>query len=87
MKVIIGKSAWRMRKTEFKKMLSLASKQVSHGIYGVLKGDIGELKNEPYNSAEELEKAVNEYENNGFEVFYNGFLKSQMGLHNNRGNQ
>lgn len=71
MKVIIGKSTWRMRKTEFKKMLSLASKQVPHGIYGISKGDIGKLKNEPYNSAKELEKAVNEYENNGFEVFYN----------------
>ncbi len=71
MKVIIGKSAWRMKKTEFRKMLSLASKQVPHGIYGILKGDIGELKNEPYNSAGELEKDVNEYEKNGFEVFYN----------------
>lgn len=73
MKVIIGKSVYGMRKREFKKVLQCASKQVPHGIYGILKGDIGELKNEPYNSAEELEKAVNEYENNGFEVFYNAY--------------
>lgn len=74
MKVIIGKSVYRLKKSEFKRLLEdCASKQVPHGIYGVLKGDIGELKNEPYNSAEELEKAVNKYKKNGFEVFYNGF--------------
>lgn len=71
MKLIIGKSVFRMRKSEFKKVLQIASKNVPHGIYGILKDDKGELKNEPYNSAEELEKAVNEYEKEGFEVFYN----------------
>ena len=73
MKLIIGKSVYRMRKSEFEKVLQTASKNVPHGIYGVLKGDIGELKNEVYNSAEELEKAVNKYKKDGFEVFYNGF--------------
>lgn len=73
MKLIVGKSVYRMRKSEFKKVLQTASKNVPHGIYGILKGDIGELKNEPYNSAEELEKAVNKYKKDGFEVFYNGF--------------
>lgn len=72
MKLIIGKSVYGMRKREFKKVLQSASKNVPHGIYGVLKGDIGELKNEVYNSAEELEKAVNGYKKDGFEVFYNG---------------
>ena len=73
MKLIIGKSVYRMRKSEFIKILQTASKNVPHGIYGVLKGDIGELKNEVYNSAEELEKAVNEYKKSEFEVFYNGY--------------
>ena len=73
MKLIVEKSLYPMRKSEFKKVLNIASKNVPHGIYGVLKGDIGELKNEVYNSAEELEKAVNEYKKGGFEVFYNGF--------------
>jgi hypothetical protein len=73
MKLIVKKSLYPMRKSEFKKVLQTASKNVPHGIYGVLKDDIGELKNEVYNSAEELEKAVNEYKKGGFEVFYNGF--------------
>ena len=78
MKLIVGKSVYKMRKSEFKKVLKLASDNVSHGIYGVLKGDIGELKNEVYNSAEELEKAVNEYKKGGFEVFYNGICESKL---------
>lgn len=73
MKLIIGKSVYRMRKSEFEKVLQTESKNVPHGIYGVLRGDIGELKNEVYNSAEELEEAVNKYKKDGFEVFYNGF--------------
>lgn len=73
MKLIVEKSLYPMRKSEFKKVLQIASKNVPHGIYGVLKGDIGELKNEVYNSAEDLEKSVNEYKKSGFEVFYNGF--------------
>ena len=73
MKLIIGKSVYRMRKSEFKNVLQIARKNVPHGVYGILKGDIGELKNEVYNSTEELEKAVNEYKKDGFEVFYNGF--------------
>ena len=48
---------------------------VKHGclaiIYAVEKGGMAQMKKETYSNKAELEKAVSEYEEKGFKVYYN----------------
>ena len=49
-----------------------AKDSVGLGIYAVKQCGYIELKNEPYDTKEALEKAIKEYKTHGFKVYYNG---------------
>lgn len=70
--VIIGKSVYEMDKKQADAVLKSAGKQVSCGIYAIKKGNVIELKNQPYVYKQNLKKAVAEYVKRGFKVYYNG---------------
>ena len=59
------------RKQE-KEILRCAKDKVGFGIYAVKQCGYIDLKNEPYDTKEELEKAIKEYRAHGFKVYYNG---------------
>ena len=55
-----------------KEILRCAKDKVKLGIYAVKQCGYIELKNEPYDTKELLEKAIKEYKAHGFMVYYNG---------------
>ena len=72
MVVVIGKSVYEMDKEQCDAVLKSAEKQVPCGIYAIKKGNMVELKNQPYVYKQNLRKAVAEYVKRGFKVYYNG---------------
>ena len=71
MKVLLNKSVYEMSRKQFRGVLSVAKKAVNHGIYAVENGGMEQMKKETYSNKSELEKAVSEYEEKGFKVYYN----------------
>ncbi len=71
MKVILNDSIYEMDKKQFRSVLDIAKKSVKMGIYAVEKDGIAEMKNEKFESKEDLKKSVAEYEKNGFKVYHN----------------
>ena len=71
MKVLLNNSVYEMSRKQFRGVLSVAKKAVKHGIYAVEKGGMAQMKKETYSNKAELEKAVSEYEEKGFKVYYN----------------
>ena len=71
MKVLLNNSVYEMSRKQFRGVLSVAKKAVNHGIYAVEKGGMAQMKKETYSNKAELEKAVSEYEEKGFKVYYN----------------
>ena len=72
MKMIIKQKVYQMNRKQYRETLKVASRCVKNGIYAIEKGEIGELKNEVYKSADELKKSVRGYEKQGFKVYYKG---------------
>lgn len=70
-KVIINNTVYGMKVRECKKLLEIAKKQVTHGIYAIEKDGVCELKNETYETDNELFGAIGNYKNQGFVVYYN----------------
>lgn len=71
MRVIINNNVYGMTKKQLSGLLKIASKQISFGIYAVIKDDICELRKDKFENKSELAKAVSEYKQCGFEVKYN----------------
>ena len=71
MKVLLNNSVYEMSRKQFRGVLSVAKKAVKHGIYAVEKDGMAQMKKETYSNKAELEKAVSEYEEKGFKVYYN----------------
>ena len=71
MKVLLNNSVYEMSRKQFRGVLSVANKAVKHGIYAVEKGGMAQMKKETRSNKAELEKAVAEYEEKGFKVYYN----------------
>lgn len=72
MRLIVNGNVYEMNKEEMEGILEIARKQVPSGIYAVEKDGICELKKEEIYAEEHLKKEVEEYEQAGFKVFYNG---------------
>ena len=72
MKVLLNNSVYEMKRKQFRGVLSVAKKAVKCGIYAVEKGGMTQMKKETYSNKAELEKAVAEYKEKGFKVYYNG---------------
>ena len=71
MRLIIDGNVYKMTKKQEKSVLGIASRMIEKGIYAVEKDGVCELKKEKYCTAEDLHKAVAEYQEKGFEVHYN----------------
>ena len=71
MKVLLNNSVYEMSRKQFRGVLNVAKKAVKQGIYAVEKGGMAQMKKETYSNKAELEKAVSEYEANGFKVYCN----------------
>ena len=71
MKVIIGRSVYKMNRKQLRGVLEAASSLIPFGIYAVQKDDVCELRKDKFDNAEELKKAVVAYKEKGFKVYYN----------------
>ena len=71
MRVIINGKTYDMGNKQAGELIELAGRYLACGIYAVEKDGICELKNEKFETAEELQRAVKEYEDRGFKVRYN----------------
>lgn len=71
MKIIVNDCIYEMGRKEYKGILKVASKQIPCGIYAVEKDGICELRNDTFDSKEELKKAVAEDVAKGFKVHWN----------------
>ena len=71
MKVLINNELYEMNRKQLRGVLKIASGLIPFGIYAVQKGDVCELRNDEFDNAEELKKAVVAYKEKGFKVYYN----------------
>lgn len=71
MKVLVNNSLYEMGRKEYRGVLKVASQRIPCGIYAVEKGGICELRKDKFERKEDLKKTVEEYEDNGFKVYYN----------------
>ena len=71
MRVLLNDHIYDMSRKQFDGVLKVAKKAVKHGIYAVEKDGLAETKKETYSNKAELEKAVAEYKEKGFKVYYN----------------
>ena len=71
MNVIIGETLYGMNRKQLRGVLKAASSLIPFGIYAVQKDDVCELRNDEFDNAEELKKAVVAYKEKGFKVYYN----------------
>ena len=71
MKVIIGRSVYKMNRKQLRGVLEAASSLIPFGIYAVQKDNVCELRKDKFDNAEELKKAVGAYKEKGFKVYYN----------------
>ena len=71
MRLIIDRNIYKMTIRQKNSVLSIASRMIKKGIYAVEKHGVCELLKEKYTTDEELQRAIAEYEENGFEVHYN----------------
>ena len=72
MKVIVNDHLYEMTRKQLNSVLDIARKQIPFKIYAVEKDGICELRKDKFDSADELEKTVSEFERKGFKVRYNG---------------
>ena len=71
MRLIIDGNIYKMTIRQKNSVLSVASRMIKKGIYAVEKDGVCELLKEKYTTDEELQRAIAEYEEKGFEVHYN----------------
>ena len=70
--IAINDEALFVTRKQGKEILRCAKDKVKLGIYAVKQCGYIELKNEPYDTKESLQKAIKEYKAHGFKVYYNG---------------
>ena len=71
MRVLLNDHIYDMSRKQFDGVLKVAKRYGKHGIYAVEKDGAVEMKQETYSNKAGLEKAVSEYEEKGFQVYYN----------------
>lgn len=72
MRVVVGSSIYEMSEKKAEQTIAVAKKCLKRGIYAVSKDSYCELKKENYRSNEDLRKAVENYQKQGFTVYWNG---------------
>ena len=71
MRLIIDGNIYKMTIRQKKSILSIASRMIKKGIYAVEFDGVCELLKEKYTTDEDLQRAIAEYKEKGFEVHYN----------------
>ena len=71
MRLIIDEKVYKMTNKQEKSVLGIASRMIKKGIYAVEYEGVCELLKEKYTMDEDLQRAVDEYKEKGFEVYYN----------------
>ena len=71
MRVLLNDHLYDMDRKQFDGVLKVAKKAVKHGIYAVEKDGMAQMKKETHSNKAEIEKAVVEYDEKGFKVYYN----------------
>ena len=71
MRLIIDGNAYKMTIRQKKLILAIASMVIKKGIYAVEFEGVCELLKEKYATDEDLQRAIDEYKEKGFEVYYN----------------
>ena len=74
MKAIVNNHVYGMMRKQLNSVLKIASDQIPFGIYALEKDGICELRKDTFDSVGELERAVSEYELNGFKVLHNDLI-------------
>ena len=72
MKVKVGKSLYRMSRTEYQGLLEIAEEQVPHGVYAVEKADYAELRCDQCTSSTQLKILIRAFKQEGYKVHANG---------------
>lgn len=75
MRVLINDHVYEMGHKTFRGVLDIAKKSVPHGIYAVSKDGFCEMKKETFQTQEEMNKRIVEYQKQGFRVYFNGGKK------------
>ena len=70
MRVLLNDHLYDMDRKQFDGVLKVAKKAVRRGIYAVEKDGMAQMKKETHSNKAEIEKAVAEYEEKGFKVYY-----------------
>ena len=71
MRLIIDEKVYKMTNKQEKSVLGIASRMIKKGIYAVEFEGVCELLKEKYTTDEDLQRAIAEYKEKGFEVHYN----------------
>ena len=71
MRLIIDEKVYKMTNKQEKSVLGIASRMIKKGIYAVEYEGVCELLKEKYTTDEDLQRAIAEYKEKGFEVHYN----------------
>ena len=71
MRLIIDRNIYKMTIRQKNSVLSVASRMIKKGIYAVEFEGVCELLKEKYATDEDLQRAIDEYQEKGFEVHYN----------------
>ena len=71
MRLIIDRNIYKMTIRQKNSVLSIASRMIKKGIYAVEKDGVCELLKEKYTTDEDLQRAIAEYKEKGFEAHYN----------------
>ena len=69
--LIIDEKVYKMTNKQEKSVLGIASRMIKKGIYAVEYEGVCELLKEKYTTDEDLQRAIAEYKEKGFEVHYN----------------
>lgn len=72
MKVKVVNRVYRMSKTEYRKLLEVASDQVPQGIYAIEKKDYAELRCDRRISVTQIKRFRRQFKAEGYKVYVNG---------------
>lgn len=71
MRVLINGNVYEVGRKAFRSILDIASKSVSCGVYAVGRDGFCEMKKETFHTQEEMNKKIEEYQKQGFKVYFN----------------
>lgn len=72
MKVLINGQVYEMGRKTFHVALNIAKESIPFGIYAVRKDDFCEMRKDTFNSWQQMNKQIVEYQKQGFQVYFNG---------------